>query len=180
MKKQGIIIVGGILALSLCACNSSGSSMSSTDTNSQQIETDITTEISTEISTEENISADTLAGKYEQVFMKTSGDTAKAIVDELMSSVNVEYILTTEEVNPGYLNGFDNEISGFEEGMKFSPNIGSIPFVAYVFKTSDPEALKETLNKNANLNWNICTSADEKVVAVNGDFVFFIMCLNEN
>ena len=35
------------------------------------------------------------------------------------------------------------------------------------------------LKENANLKWNVCTEADEMVSAVQGNYVFFIMCSNE-
>lgn len=83
------------------------------------------------------------------------------------------------EVEPGYLNGFTDSIDGFTEGAMFSPYIGSIPFVGYVFKSDDPEALKSTLLGYADPRWNICTEADETVCEVKGDYVFFVMCPNE-
>lgn len=82
------------------------------------------------------------------------------------------------EVESGYLNGFTNEISGFENGVMFAPMIGSIPFVGYIFElddTADTAAFIDLLKENADLRWNICTSADEMVVDANGQTVFFVM-----
>ncbi len=121
----------------------------------------------------DNVSeANTVGGKYINMFNASSGKTCDEVADELLAG--------SVEVEPGYLNGFDDEIKGFDEGVMFSPMIGSIPFVGYVFKTSDPASLEALLKSKANLRWNICTEADEMVSATKGDLVFFMMCTNEN
>lgn len=86
-----------------------------------------------------------------------------------------EVMVGAMEVEEGYLNGFNSEISGFNKGAMFAPFIGTIPFVGYVFETDDAEALKATLESEAALNWNICTTADEMVVETEGNYVFFVM-----
>jgi hypothetical protein len=83
------------------------------------------------------------------------------------------------EVQAGPLTGFDSEISGFEEGVMFSPMIGSIPFVGYIFTIADgddPDVFIQTLTDSANPRWNVCTEADETVVDNIGNYVFFLMC----
>ena len=78
----------------------------------------------------------------------------------------------------GWLNGFDKEITGFTEGTMFSPMIGSIPFVGYVFRlkeAGEADGFVRTLRENGNLRWNVCTQADEMVTETVGDTVLFIM-----
>lgn len=95
---------------------------------------------------------------------------------EVLSSEDVSgYNCMSMEVSEGPLNGFDAEISGFKSGMVFSPVIGSIPFVGYVFETDDTEALKSTLLSHADPRWNICTEADETFCEAYGNYVFFVM-----
>ena len=84
------------------------------------------------------------------------------------------------EVSEGYLNGFDEDITGFQKGVMFSPVIGTIPFVGYVFETDDADALLSLLKEKANPAWNICTEADETVSTSKEKLVFFLMCTNEN
>lgn len=82
------------------------------------------------------------------------------------------------EVEPGYLNGFTDEITGFEKGAMFAPMIGSIPFVGYIFELesgSDADAFVQLLKDKADLRWNICTSADEMAVEAVDGTVFFVM-----
>ena len=83
------------------------------------------------------------------------------------------------EIEAGYLNGFDNfEVTGFEQGAIFAPMMGTIPFVGYIFTLpadADVQAFMDSLTQNANLRWNICTSADEMTVSNVDNTVFFVM-----
>lgn len=128
----------------------------------------------------ETNSVDTIGGKYLEAFEQTTNTDPNTIVDELIANVDSGYELIKMDVEPGYLNGFDNEITGFSSGVVFAPMIGSIPFVGYVFETDDAETLEKTLAQNANMRWNICTEADEMVTGSKGNLVFFMMCSNED
>ncbi len=83
--------------------------------------------------------------------------------------------MTTMPVSEGFLNGFDGDVTGFNDGIMFAPMIGTIPFVGYIFESDDPEALADALNNQAMLDWNICTQADEAIVAIEGNYVYFVM-----
>lgn len=109
-----------------------------------------------------------------------SGMSAQAIAEALVGNPAIQFAGGTMPVEEGLLSGFDNaEIKGFKEGAMFLPMIGSIPFVGYVFELSDDtdaSAFVSTLEKNANLRWNICVEAEEMVTGVSGRKVFFVMC----
>lgn len=90
-----------------------------------------------------------------------------------------DMVCVVQEMEPGYFPGFDGEISGFKQAVGFLPMIGSIPFVGYIFEVENPEDFQKTLNSLANPRWNICTEAEETVVAVEGKYVFFTMCPGE-
>lgn len=115
-------------------------------------------------------------------FKKVAGSAnASGVAEKLASSSVVSEIgLTTMDVEPGFLTGFDNaEIKGFKEGTMFAPMIGTIPFVGYVFTLEDGVDANEfisTLKSSANLRWNICTTAEEMVAGSSGNKVFFVMC----
>jgi len=54
--------------------------------------------------------------------------------------------------------------------------IGTIPFVGYVFTVEgDVDAFAAELESLCDLRWNICTEAEEAVVGISGDKVFFVM-----
>ena len=112
-------------------------------------------------------------------FKSDNAGTAQEIADRLIVNEIIEFAGATMPVEPGLLAGFDNaEITGFEEGVMFSPMMGTIPFVGYIFtleEGADVEAFKSTLEANANLRWNICTEAEELTVDSEGNKVFFLM-----
>ncbi|MDD6326946.1 MAG: hypothetical protein PUA62_00640 [Lachnospiraceae bacterium] len=130
--------------------------------------------------TTEEIEANTIGTKFAKEFLNSDITDANAMVDVLLKQVKTPYDLTKMDVEEGYLAGFDEEIKGFTKGVKFSPVIGTIPFVGYVFETDDPDALYALLSDKANPAWNICTEADETVSETRGKLVFFIMCKNED
>lgn len=78
-------------------------------------------------------------------------------------------------VEEGFLNGFSENITGFSNGACVAPYIGSIPYIAYVFESDDPQALASLLRSKADLRWNVCTMADEMKCTVSGNYVFFVM-----
>lgn len=115
-----------------------------------------------------------LAASFLDEAKKDAG--AENITNVLASSeLLTELNMVSVEVEEGYLNGFDGEVKGFSKGYVFSPMIGSIPFVGYVFETDDADALIAGLEAQGKLDWNVCTIADEMVVEKSGKYVFFVM-----
>ena len=116
---------------------------------------------------------------------KASSSSALGIAEALAANEVFSPIgnLAAVSVEPGYLNGFDNaEIKGFKEGAMFAPMIGTHPIIGYVFTLedgTDASSFIANLKSNANLRWNICTTADEMVAGSVGNKVFFVMCPTE-
>lgn len=109
---------------------------------------------------------------------KISADEAismEALAGQLMENSVIEFGPAVMPVEPGYLNGFTNDITDFSEGCFFGPMIGAIPFAGYVFRTDNAEVLAAALKADADLRWNICTQADEMVCEIYKDVVFFVM-----
>lgn len=155
MKKIIALILASLMMFALAACG----------TGSNNTETD---------------PAPTTVGTKLLADFKTLTDkTPQEIADALLTNEVIQFMPATMPVEPGFLNGFNNEITGFEEGVMFGPAIGTIPFVGYVFKLADGadvDAFVATLEENANLRWNICTEAEEMVCEAVGNTVFFVMC----
>lgn len=103
----------------------------------------------------------------------------ESVADELISHEEIlPFAGAVMDVEEGFLNGFTEEITGFEEGATFAPMIGSIPFVGYIFQVPEGEdvnAFMDNLKDKADLRWNICTQADEMVCDAIGNTVFFVM-----
>ncbi|MCQ2529329.1 MAG: hypothetical protein MJ108_09485 [Saccharofermentans sp.] len=175
MKKPiALILCTAILSTGLfTACSKEDSK----DDNTSESKVESSQEDADETLPEANTPGTKIYAQFYQN-VKDEKDVVK-LAESLASEKITGYDCGVMEVEPGYLNGFTDTVDGFSEGSMFSPYIGSVPFVGYVFKSDDPAALKDKLLSLADPRWNICTEADETVCEVNGDYVFFVMCPNE-
>lgn len=180
MKKLFALILATAMILSLASCAATEEKKTE-----DAAETEIVTETvveNEEAETEnEGASSDKTVGQTLLDAFKASEKTsAQDIADELIQNSIIQFMGGVMPVEEGLLSGFDNtEIKGFKEGVMFAPMIGSIPFVGYIFvleEGADVESFKTTLDDSANLRWNICVTADEKIVDNKDNTVFFLMC----
>lgn len=208
MKKKllaGLLSIGMCMALMACGQSSTPTdTQNSENTETQVSDGDDTEEITdtqdtpTETeSTEDGTNQDTdtqapsdnevsqnlgqtLLAVFTSQLEANADATAQELADAILADPVIPFAPMTMAVEPGLLTGFGNaEITGFDEGVMFSPMIGTIPFVGYVFTLpadADIDAFAENLRANGDLNWNICTSADDMIVETNGNKVFFLMC----
>ena len=110
--------------------------------------------------------------------IKDKNMSASEIAEAIVGGDVLPFSGASMAVEPGLLNGFKGEITGFSEGASFGPLIGSIPFIGYVFKLdpgADTEDFIKTLKDNADLRWNVCTEADEMLCEAVDNTVFFVM-----
>ncbi len=118
----------------------------------------------------------TLLGEFKAMDASTDAYT---MAETLIGHEMIQFMGGAMEVEPGLLSGFDNyEVTGFEKGAMFGPMMGSIAFVGYIFdlpEGADADAFVTGLKDNANPRWQICVTADETIVEVSGDKVFFLM-----
>lgn len=110
-----------------------------------------------------------------------AGETGdlQTLGESLLSNSVIRFNGASSLVETGYLQGFSKEIDGFQEGVMFGPMMGSIAFVGYVFRLedgADVDAFVKTLKDNADPRWQICVEANETVVDIYGNTVFFVMC----
>ena len=159
------IILGSLALLMLCGCNAK-----------QEVQKPVDDEVVIDNAGEVE-DQNTIDGKFKFKFIElsTGAENANVIAEGLAQAGFTEYDLVTMDVEPGYLNGFTEEIDGFEEATMFGPMIGTIPFVGYVFKTSDPVSLSEKLEATHDLRWNICTEADIAFSDINDKYLMFVM-----
>lgn len=118
----------------------------------------------------------TLLGEFKAMDASTDAYT---MAETLIGHEMIQFMGGAMEIEPGLLSGFDNyEVTGFEKGAMFGPMMGSIAFVGYIFdlpEDADVDAFVTGLKDNANPQWQICVTADETIVEVSGDKVFFLM-----
>jgi hypothetical protein len=184
MKKIIAMLACLTMLLSMAACGTTEPEKTEGTTEPTTQATEATTEPTTE-ATEDTTEAtegtadatvgETLLG----AFKADPTGTAQEIADRIITNPVIQFMPVTMAMEPGFLMGFNADITGFEECVTFAPMIGTIPFVGYIFtlaEGADVEAFKTTLSDNANLRWNICTAAEEMVVENEGNTVFFLMC----
>ena len=107
-----------------------------------------------------------------------TGEAPEKIAKEMIDSDILPFSAVVETVKPGFLNGFDKDITGFKRGAVIAPEIGAIPFVAYIFEldnVNDTDSFITRLEDSYNLRWNVCTEADEMKIASSGNGVFIVM-----
>lgn len=111
--------------------------------------------------------------------MKANPETAPIdMVNNLSTNPVIQFMAGGMEVEPGFLAGFSEEISGFEKGAQYGPMMGSIAFAGYVFQLADGadvNAFIENLKSKADPRWNICVEADYTQVGAYENTVYFLM-----
>lgn len=177
MKKlfTGIIIL--TMAVGLFGCSKpDGNGGTTTDNTKESVTDKPTTESEGNNSGSDEMDSAEIEKKIVSIFEEgiDKGTDIEEIA-KLIAPVG-GYDCEVNKVKEGFLTGFDEEIKGFKNGYGIAPAIGSIPYVSYIFETDDAEALAAQLKKTANPRWNICTEANEPVIKVKGNYVFFTMC----
>lgn len=119
-----------------------------------------------------------LSEEYASIFreeIKNNKDILD-IADTISKSKSIEFEIEVAELDKeDYLMGFDADISGYKRVVQAAPIISTIPFVLYIFEVEEAEDFAETLKKEANPRWNICTEADEVLVEYEDNYVFMVM-----
>ncbi len=191
MKKIISISMASMMLISMAACSGDGDTSTTENTTSAEASSEVattvtTTETTTETSTAETTSAESgtigasLAADFKTIAEENPDISAQEMADALLTNSSIIFQGMTMPVEAGLLTGFgEAEITGFKECVMFSPMIGTIPFVGYIFKMeegSDIDGFVQTLADNADPRWNICTEADETIIETSGNTVFFLMC----
>ncbi len=186
MKKLLVTLLTAAMTVSMAACGGSNTATSESTpatTESNVVETtESTVETESAVTesavTEGETVGQTVFAKYNEIIAATPEATAQEIVDAIVAAEILPFMPVTMPVEPGFLMGFDADVTGFKEAVQFSPMIGTIPFMGFIFTLeadADVEAFTKTLEESANPAWNICTQADEIIIQADGTTVFFLM-----
>lgn len=186
MKKLISLLMALIMVLSLVACTGNADENAEPENEVEENVTDDTENETTDDATGSTDAETTDATLGQTMFMdfqetvEANPDmTAQEIADDLMTNPAILFAPATMPVEEGFLSGFSNEITGFEEATMFAPMIGSIPFVGYIFtleEGADADAFVQNLISNADMRWNICVEAEEMIADHVDNTVFFLMC----
>ncbi|MBQ9976908.1 MAG: hypothetical protein IJP16_10385 [Clostridia bacterium] len=177
MKKLLAILIVAMLALALVACADDTADLPENDEG--KVEENVETPVEPEADENAPLTpANTLLKAFKD--MKANGEytDAETAANALITNPIIPFMGGAMAVEPGYLQGFANDIAGFKSGAVFMPMIGAIPFVGYVFELeegADVDAFVQTLKDNADMRWFICTAAEEIVCEAVDNTVFFCM-----
>lgn len=180
MKK--IIAMALVLSV-LCAftgCGGSSEDTSSTEAASETTVSETTAAADTQADdSAEAAPAKALYAEFKKIMSDGGTHTTSEIAEALVNNEDiVPFAGATMEMEEGWFNGFTEDITGFKSAAFFGPMISSIPFVGYIFELedgADAEAFRADLDSKADLAWNVCTQADEKICEAEGNMIFFVM-----
>ncbi len=123
---------------------------------------------------EEKSIAQVLAKQFEDEIKKSQNldDVANAIAKNEILEIKLDVAKMSKD---DYISGFKTEIKDFKGAVVIRPIISSIPFIAYIFETENASEFAKDLKENADLRWNICTTADDLEVSTIDNYVFIVM-----
>ncbi|MCI5649219.1 MAG: hypothetical protein ACI4EG_15870 [Fusicatenibacter sp.] len=166
MKKFISCVLAFALIFSLAACqNSSGGSAKSG--------------LAGFMTAEEDTLGKTLLDDFASRMDQDSSASALSLAEGIIANEAIAFMGAAMEVEPGFLSGFQTDITDFQEGAVFAPMISTIPFVGYIFvleDSADVNAFATNLKEQCDPRWNICTEAEQTVIDYYGNTVFFLMC----
>ena len=119
MKKVIAIVLALVVVIGLVACATTAGNDTETTTAAADM---------------------TVAATFVEAFKAEAakeGATANAIATALSMNETVAFMPMVQDMEAGYLAGFDADITGFEACTAFMPMIGTIPFVSYVFELAE-------------------------------------------
>lgn len=116
--------------------------------------------------------------KFDATFKNMADDedvTAEMMLKKMKEFLPSEMMVDIVSVDEVYM-GFDDEIKGFDKATLLAPTISSIAFICYIFEVSeDIEGFVKNVEEMANPSWNICVTADDKLVDQSNGFVLVVM-----
>lgn len=129
-----------------------------------------------------NVTEDTAGSVFWNSFLETMtanpDTTAIDMANTLISNPIVQFAGGAMGVEPGFLQGFSEDITGFESAAMFGPMMGSYAFMGYIFELgedADVNAFIENLKSKSNPRWNVCVEADYTQVGAYENTVYFLM-----
>ncbi|MBQ3565827.1 MAG: hypothetical protein IJA12_01485 [Oscillospiraceae bacterium] len=177
MKKILSVILSLSIMSVLTACSGDDTESKTSSEETTQTTAEIVSEAETQSQSELTF-AQYLLDDFRTIIEADPALTTEQIAEELSKNEQILFSSMFMPVEEGFLQGFTQEITGFESGATFAPAMGSIAFVGYVFELSDEDTAKtfaETLKSCADPRWQICVEAEETVCEAVGNRVFFVM-----
>ena len=137
MKKLLALVLASLLVFAIVACTDK-------DTQNDEIQDPVVenpaedpvedpVETPVEDNTEALTPAATLLASFKDLMATSEDKSPETLANALITNPIIPFAGGAMAVEPGFLQGFDADITGFDKGAVFMPMIGAIPFVGYVF-----------------------------------------------
>ncbi len=182
MRKFLAVALSVAMVFSLAACGKTK------DNENQQGSENITSTATPEAGNDEaaivtpDVKDDTAGSILWNSFLETmKANPETSVIDmanTLITNPVIQFMGGANEMEPGYLAGFSEEITDFKSAAMFGPMMGSIAFMGYVFELedgADVNAFIENLKSKSNPRWNVCVEADYTQVGAYDNTVYFLM-----
>ena len=201
MKRIFALMLALLMLLSTTACNNTSTDEShkgddTTNTTENADNTDPTdeTDHGKEDNSEQNtvsiiepkVESGTMGEALWNAFCSALADKPEIGMQDLANTLVTDPVIqftgmaSPIEVGAEYYMGFgEYRITGYDSAAVYSPMMGSIAFVGYVFdltENTDVNEFIKGLTDHCDPRWNICVEAEQTVVGAVGDKVFFVMC----
>lgn len=144
-----VVVSSLLIAIILTGCGKDKSAVQDVTQNTEVVcSTEINGASSEELADENVISTEVqlvsaeIAASITDPFREEAADKSTSkLVDSIIKNTNVDFELVTQNVEPGYLVGFNSnsKIKGFKKATMFSPASENIPFIGYVFELKKGE-----------------------------------------
>ena len=188
MKKKIVLIIAAlvVVALVIVALVTGNQSETPADTTTTTTTTTPAGPTDAELAANASIEeiANNLINKYaEFADVETEFNNMMAEMDEADRISFEEYLtyclsVTSVEANSEWLMGLMEAPTGYSEAYVYQPSTMGAPFIGYVFRLEEGtnvESFKQALKDNADLRWNICTSANTIICENFENIVLFSM-----
>ena len=197
MKRIFALMLALLMLLSTTACNNTstdeshkGDDTANTTENAVTTdpadETDDNSEQNTVSIIEPEVESGTMGEALWNAFCSALADKPEIGMQDLANTLVTDPVIqftgmaSPIEVGAEYYMGFgEYRITGYDSAAVYSPMMGSIAFVGYVFdltENTDVNEFIKGLTDHCDPRWNICVEAEQTVVGAVGDKVFFVMC----
>ena len=177
MKRILAVVLAVTMVFGLTACGKKNDNKETT-TPVEGTTTPVSGEATITPEFAEGTAGETLWNVFLTAVKENEAATPEEIANTIITNPIIPFMGGALAVEPGFLAGFNEEISGFEKGATFAPMMGSIAFVGYVFELAedaDVNAFIAKLKEQSNPRWNICVSADYTQIGAYENKVYFLM-----
>ncbi|MBE6662659.1 MAG: hypothetical protein E7606_05180 [Ruminococcaceae bacterium] len=189
MKKLIALALSALMLLSLVACGNTPA-----ETTPEVTEPEVTTPEAPETPEvpADNVIAPTVEdgtwgaafwADFQSIVAANKGENSEVLANALLAAESGAVLMPmggamVMPFEPGFLQGFTQEVTGFKNCALIMANAPLYPFVAYVFEMeagADVKAFVKSLNDTYDLRWQICVEAEMATIGAIDNYVLAVL-----